>query len=112
MPRRTDPPGTGRRDRGAHDTSPGSPYVVGDPGIAGDARLDALTAALLAARRDYTTTTTRAFGDRPSDLHRARQRYAHAALRYCAALQACGLALPHGLPETARWLLAGGEGRT
>jgi hypothetical protein len=88
-----------------------SPYIDGDPDVALNPRLLGLVDALLAARRDYMTMTTRGFGDRPRDLHHARQRYAHAALRYCAALEASGIALPHGLPETARWLLTNGDGR-
>jgi hypothetical protein len=93
-------------------TSSWSPYVVDDPEPVQNPRLDRLAYALLAARREYTTMTTRGFGDKPSDLHHARQRYAHAALRYCVALQASGVALPHGLSETARWLVANGDART
>jgi hypothetical protein len=104
--------GTPETDDTMETTSSWSPYVVDDPEAVQDPRLVRLADALLVARREYTTMATRGFGDRPSDLHHARQRYAHAALRYCTALQATGVDLPHGLSDTARWLLANGDARS
>jgi hypothetical protein len=83
-----------------------APEPVTPSDVESDPRLTRLAATLAEARRHYERMASRQDGFPASELHQGRQRYAHAALRYCAALQFRGVALPHGLPDTARWLLA------